>query len=382
VTHLHLVQHREDPDDLWGVAKSLPLHRIDTGLTRDGERFPKTLSSAMEFEYGRGWLAKQAYQRAVETYTDRPAAGPGPRRWQETEPDYDVLRFLRLFMTGTHEIRVIHREGAVVSGRFNVPEILAAYARRYDGRGNVYVTLNPTKYGPTHYVRPGRATREGGIKSIEWLGIDYDHESPLPLELWRLLADHGFGEPLVAYSGRRWWLLYRIRQENTAETKSLRKRFLLGLHQRFPAVDPATYTASHVVRLFGTLNLKDPPLRSGLAHVPESMDVVGDEYLASLAVQEQKPRTNHPKVGRRTGGDGEDRLGLVAITVRHAEQGRRDKVLAREAWYVSRLVADGHLVEDDYFETITAAGVDAGLPEWRVRYVLRRALLKRQGRLL
>jgi hypothetical protein len=98
---------------------------------------------------------------------------------------------------------------------------------------------------------------------VDWLGVDVDpvgdeNVFSVAAEINDYLLGLGFPEAGVfGSSGRGFWLLWRVEQDNTPEATDLRRRFLLALKRRWTQVDAATYNASRVARLFGTVNLKN-----------------------------------------------------------------------------------------------------------------------------
>ena len=174
-----------------------------------------------------------------------------------------------LLMNGhPHELRVFRPRSEVLSGIYGTPTELAQAAARWDGKAQVYMTLNPTRVEP-HPLRAGSAVKDEDVSRIDWLGIDLDpqdaevdlsHEVDRVLEF--LVNEMHFPMPVLASSGRGYWLLFRIAQENTPEKARLREGFLKALHQRFDVVDTSVFNAGRIVRLFGTVNLKPGAGRS------------------------------------------------------------------------------------------------------------------------
>jgi AAA domain len=255
-----------------------------------------------------------AWERLLEAF-------PQPNRWtRDDHPAYDALVTARAIMNGdglAHELRVIgemNGERVTESGRFDTAEILAHWAERCDGKADVYMTVNPSKFSATHILSRGRATSDGQIAKIRWLAIDYDAEEE-PVGLREHLDGIGFPEPLVGFSGHGWWLLFRVDQENTKEATELRRRVLAALKTTFPAVDTTSYNASRVMRCFGTLNVKDPsaPIRSRVVSVPREFHVVSDVLLERVA--ETQPELFEPSPEQGTPAQ------LEPIVAKLAERG-------------------------------------------------------------
>ncbi len=199
-------------------------------------------------------------------------------------PHPDVLTTARLIMNGKpHELRtVVPQPKAIVSsGVFATAEELARAAEKFDGYSHCYIGLNPTSVDP-YPVRRGEAVSDAQIARVRWLGVDIDGDDPDSV-YGCLKFEYGFPEPVLAFSGRGWWLLWRIDQANTLENAELRRRFLSALKERFPDVDVSVFNASRVARLFGTMNVKENAQRSGLVNVPDPLQVVPDELLEAVA---------------------------------------------------------------------------------------------------
>jgi hypothetical protein len=244
-------------------------------------------------------------ERAALERLEEGLQGPGPVRWKRADhPAYDALVAARAVMNGeglAHELRVIGEhlgERVTESGRFDTAGVLAHWAERCDGKADVYMTVNPSRFGATHILKRGRATSDGQIARIRWLPVDYDAVEE-PVALREYLDGLGFPEPFVGFSGHGWWLLYRVDQENTPESTDLRRRALAALKDTFAPVDTTSYNASRVMRMFGTLNVKDPsaPVRSRVSYIPLKFEVVPDELLREVAATQQELAEPSPDQG-------------------------------------------------------------------------------------
>jgi AAA domain len=250
-------------------------------------------------------------RKAAETAAETPIEASAPRRWSRIgvwcargEHDRcrsswgarpcrcrchripvtrrnDVLVAATIVMNGQpHELRAIGVGGAVYSGVFSTPAEIADLAHELDGAVHCYLGLNPTTLKPHDIDRvgTGEGVSDAQIARVDWLGVDVDPVTdedvfPVAAEVNDYLLELGFPEAGVfGSSGRGYWLLWRVEQVNTPETADLRRRFLLALKRRWPQVDAATYNASRVARLFGTVNLKNRT-RSVLYRVTETMPV-------------------------------------------------------------------------------------------------------------
>ena len=154
---------------------------------------------------------------------------------------------------------------------------------------------------------------DGDIVRRCWLFIDFDPVRPAgisatdaeheaALERARRCRDwlhaRGWPAPLAADSGNGSHLAYRLGLENTNENTQMLKSVLLVLGLQFSdstvQVDPNTYNASRIVKVWGTVaakgdNLPARPHRlSRLVDVPLTLEPASVELLAELAARVPK----------------------------------------------------------------------------------------------
>jgi putative DNA primase/helicase len=240
----------------------------------------------------------------------------------------DLQRFLRILWDSddVRELRIPRHNqyGHTASGYFDSPDGLAAAAARWDGRGNLYVSLNPVS--PALLARAcnrvlSRAeatTADADILARRWLLVDVDPVRPggisstdseleaahiLLDSVTGFLSDDGWPEPVTAMSGNGCYALYAIDLPNDQASSELTKRVLGGLAARFDndraRVDSAVANASRLVGLVGTRKMKGdsteerPHRRSCLLNVPDRfLPVLPDlpESLANFAPKPEKTR--------------------------------------------------------------------------------------------
>lgn len=247
-------------------------------------------------------------------------------------PVSDLERFLALVWRpgDVREVRVIHGPGKTDSGYFDDPATMAAAVARYDGRQNVYVTINPVT--PALLARAANrikantrtATSDADIVERRWLPIDIDPTRPTGIsateaereaalavsrEVYAYLRGRGWPNPVTAMSGNGYWLLYPIELPNDAEAEALVKGALRHLSERFGtravAIDQTVSNASRIVALIGTVKIKGDPTpdrphrRSALTYRPDALVAVSREQLAELAPPEAvtPPRPDVIRVG-------------------------------------------------------------------------------------
>ena len=180
------------------------------------------------------------------------------------------------------EMRCPRTKRSVVSGYFDDPELLVRNAVEWSGQSEaVYVTLNPVL--PDLLARAANrvelyarhTTSDGEIVRRRWLLVDLDPQRPAGIsstdeehqaallrarECRDWLKQERWPDPVFADSGNGAHLLYRIDAPNNAAAKNLLSASLAALASRFSdnrvSVDPTTFNASRISKLYGTLAAK------------------------------------------------------------------------------------------------------------------------------
>ena len=199
------------------------------------------------------------------------------------------------------------------SGYFDDPVALAAAVRPYDGRQNVYITLNPV--APALLARAANRIKQGSrsttsdrdVIARRWLPIDIDPQRPSDISaseaereaalgvtrrVWTYLKGLGWPEPLATMSGNGYWLLYPVDLPNDEPSRQLVEGVLRHLAARFDtaavSIDTSVSNASRIVALIGTRKVKGdatadrPHRRSAILAVPSELVPVSRERLAEL----------------------------------------------------------------------------------------------------
>ena len=227
----------------------------------------------------------------------------------------------------TFEIRILNTKDGVVSGYFDNYDNAAQAVTSYDGRHDVYVTLNPVK--PQLPLAPNvlkrrvkRTTTDKDIDSIDWVMIDIDPIRPAKMSATddeknaafslakqiqeELKQNSGFPEPLFADSGNGYHLLYRVDLDNTSDNKNMIKRFLKSLDIYYSnqqaQVDTTTYNPARIIKFYGTTackgdNTSDRPHRySMIIDLGDTGTLVTQEQLTAIGNRLPEPT---PKVQSR-----------------------------------------------------------------------------------
>ncbi len=237
-----------------------------------------------------------------------------------------ALDFLnRLWLPGeVRELRIPrhNRYRQTASGYFDAPEKLALASKKWNGRANLYVTLNPVASALL-----GRAnnrvndhaehtTSDQHVLRRTWFFLDIDADRPSGIsstdeELSKAravaeavaayLKSQSWPDPIVAMSGNGCYVLYRIDLPNTEDSTALVKSVLDALAALFNTseahIDVSVANASRLVGLIGTKKVKgdetpDRPHRvSTLVSVPEVIEVVSREQLQAIVPEADTPAT-------------------------------------------------------------------------------------------
>ena len=213
--------------------------------------------------------------------------------------------------------------GHTASGYFDSPEELAAAAARYDGRANIFVTLNPVL--PDLLARSfNRLADKAEYTTADletqkrcWLFLDIDPDRPSGISstneeseaalsvvesVVSFLSLEGWPAPVTAMSGNGYYALYRLDLPNDDRSKSLLKAVLGTLADRFNTprahIDQSVHNAARIVGLIGTIKMKGdatperPHRRSSLLSVPDELSAVTAEQLEALNPEQAAPPMN------------------------------------------------------------------------------------------
>ena len=271
----------------------------------------------------------------------------------------------RLWQPGeVRELRIPRHNhfGQTASGYFDSPEKLALAAEKWNGRANIYVSLNPVE--PSLIARASNriveraqnTTSDQHVLTRTWLFIDIDPVRPSGIsstdaELAKsqtvagavaaYLNSQSWPDPIVAMSGNGYYVLYRIDLPNSEESTSLVKSVLDALASRFDSpdahIDIAVANASRLVGLIGATKVKgdhipDRPHRvSKLVKVPEVVEVVSREQLEAIAHEVDTLTTTNGYLEANARGSG---ISLAEALDRHGIEFREQPPdAAGVTWY-------------------------------------------------
>ena len=179
------------------------------------------------------------------------------------------------------EVRIMGGRNTI-SGYFKDADTLIEAFKTVNLRNtNTYITLNRPKEALYSRQQSNRllavknTTSDKEIEVIEWLFVDLDPERPtgisstneelkqsmeLAQKVYVYLKGVGFEEPVKAFSGNGYHLLYRIGLLNNEDNVKLIERCLKALATMFSTdavkVDTANYNPSRICKLYGTLAQK------------------------------------------------------------------------------------------------------------------------------
>lgn len=227
-----------------------------------------------------------------------------------------IARALEIFKRKDElsEIRILNTNEGVVSGYFDDLEQMASEAILYDGKYNIFKTMNPVKPGlkersPNRLTtRAKQTTADSDIESIQYILIDLDPTRPAGVSATNKEKENalalagkieayfkaiGTPEVIFADSGNGYHLILRVDLENNPENVEMIKKFLKYLHFRFSTntaeVDQTTYNPARITKLYGTMACKGenteerPHRRSELLKVPEQFQIATAEQIKAVA---------------------------------------------------------------------------------------------------
>ena len=244
----------------------------------------------------------------------------------------DILRFVELLWRpgDVREVRIpkYNKYGHTASGYFDSPESLAESAAKWDGKANLYFTLNPVNPAlmarASNRIADKAETTSADVDVIRRrsLFIDIDPDRPSGIsstederqaarlvldEVVSFLDNKDWPQPIVAVSGNGWYLLYPISLPNDPSSLELVQGVLVSLATRFNNeavhIDTTVCNAARLAGLIGSMKVKGdfltdrPHRRSQLESVPQQLAVISEELLAELAAEQSQPEANLPKDG-------------------------------------------------------------------------------------
>ncbi len=216
------------------------------------------------------------------------------------------------------EARILRTNRGTISGYFNDMEKLYSAIKQYDGKYNIFFTMNKPEDGIEarsvnrlkEYAQS--TTTDTEIAYRKWVLLDLDPIRPsgvsstakeleqaeeLSDKIQGYLSNSGFPEPVVALSGNGYHLLYPVDMPNDENSTTLIKDFLKALDHRFSTkevkVDVANSNAARITKMYGTVACKGdsteerPHRRSRIISVPEDITNVS-VALMERAVQENQ----------------------------------------------------------------------------------------------
>lgn len=222
------------------------------------------------------------------------------------------------------EVRILKTDKGTISGYFDDPEILLRAIKPYDGKYNIFFTLNTVLpdvicRSKNHFTKWAKnTTTDKEIVQRDWILIDLDPERPagissteeelscaekLAEKIEKFLIEQGFSEPVKCLSGNGYHLLYPVLLENTPENNTLVKDFLTGMDccfsNEFVKVDTSTFNAARITKLYGTMACKGdnietrPHRRSCVVSAPSSLEKISAEQIKGIiALCKQKGKEN------------------------------------------------------------------------------------------
>ena len=227
------------------------------------------------------------------------------------------------------ECRIIGKSKLQPSGYFTDSNVLIEKLKRQDlTDANVYIVLNRLKKECSgrkqfnKFIGGATTTSDNDIKGREWILIDLDPDRPKDTsstksqvesarrkasQMYSYLKREGFPDPVVAFSGNGYHLLYKVQLVNDDENKRLVERFLKAMDALFSddkcraslttdesddeliKVDKAVFNASRICKLYGTVaqkgenTVEQPHRMSKILKIPDRIEAVDRAYIEKVA---------------------------------------------------------------------------------------------------
>ncbi|AVQ37756.1 hypothetical protein C7M56_03285 [Clostridium botulinum] len=225
----------------------------------------------------------------------------------------EVRRGIKAYPSEVREIRILNTDKGTISGYFNDEEKLLEAIKPYNGKYNIFVTINEVSKDLLARSfnrltnRAKNSTGDSDIRKITSILIDIDSKRPSGIsstdnelkealktgdEIKTFLYSMGFPNPIMALSGNGKHLVYRVGLENNSENKQLIKNFLEVLHEMFSnnkaEVDRTTFNPARISKLYGTIACKGdstperPHRQSKVLESPENIEEVTVDLIKSV----------------------------------------------------------------------------------------------------
>ncbi len=256
------------------------------------------------------------------------------------------------------EVRILKTNKGTISGCYDDFVKMADDVKPYNGKYNIYFTINPVKQELLarsknrlqEYAQTTTADADIDKRSILMIDFDAkrsagisssDEEHAKAIEKAEqvkiFLTEQSWVEPVVADSGNGAHLLYPIDLPNDKESTELVHNVLKALDAMFTDVaveiDKTTFNASRICKLYGTIACKGedteerPHRFSKILSHPDEINIATKEQLASIAsmlpVEEKKTtKKNQPKID------------IIKWMAEHGMEVFKDKSLGNATLYV------------------------------------------------
>jgi hypothetical protein len=247
------------------------------------------------------------------------------------------------------------QKNVTTGGYFDDHEKLASAAARYDGRANIYATIN--RIDPALLARANnriiqgiaQTTADDQVTRRLWLPIDFDPIRPWGIsstdtehaaaldraaECRAYLTSLGWPDPIQADSGNGAHLLYAIDLANNQGAKDLVEGCLSALSFLFTddkvTVDTSVFNASRIRRVYGTHATKgDPGVVWNRLTVQVTETIKGEKLKEVSFLVREDPFTN-PGTGWR---NLRDEMLFCLNALKHPEGPFRVDYALRGGWF-------------------------------------------------
>ena len=181
---------------------------------------------------------------------------------------------------GVVNIVYMKPNGKVKAVRYDDETLLLNDLAKYDGRCNIYITLNPIKSDldievSNSFAKGGKSVPDKEIARYAFILIDLDpvrksktsstndeHNAAKEMleDIKKYLISMGLDGFITASSGNGYHILLRVDIDNNVDNIKTVKEFLKSLDSKFSndkvKVDTSTYNPARLTRFYGTMTCK------------------------------------------------------------------------------------------------------------------------------
>lgn len=243
----------------------------------------------------------------------------------------NLFKIFEILCYGNYmETRILNTKKGTISGYFNNEESLERAIMRYDGKNNIFFTLNEisenivsrSKDHLTMFAK--HTTKDSEIIRRRWIPVDFDPVRPAGVsstdeelgyakQLFEEVKDYflsqGITGMVYAMSGNGYHILIPVDLPNDDKSTKLVKEFLKSLDKKFSTaqvkVDTSTYNAARIIKLYGTVACKGdnteerPHRRSYIIGIPDTIEPASETLLRKISDMEEESVMEEKEISKQ-----------------------------------------------------------------------------------